>query len=104
MPDTPLFVIGQRYRRRALHERLGGQRQGGISTPHDHPIVMLFKGESGEQYGYRDGVQPDGMFWYTGEGQVGDMQVVRGNRAIRDHKTNGRSLHLFEQLGAGWVR
>jgi len=30
--------------------------------------------------------------------------MVRGNRAIRDHETNGRSLHLFEQLGGGWVR
>jgi hypothetical protein len=34
-PDRqPLaFVPRQRYRRAMLHDRLGGQRQGGISTP-----------------------------------------------------------------------
>lgn len=79
MPDTPQFTIGQEYRRRDLHTVYGGQRQGGISTPQQFPIVLLFTGESGEQYGYGDTFQADGTFWYTGEGQVGDMEMVRGN-------------------------
>ena len=29
-----------------------------------------------------DGFQPDGTFRYAGEGQVGDMQMKGGNRAI----------------------
>lgn len=41
------------------------------------------------------------MFLYTGEGQVGDMEFVRGNCAIRDHASNGRDLLLFEALEKG---
>lgn len=99
-----VFVIGQSYIRRELHEKYHGQRQGGISTPSDYNIVMLFTGEQGEQYGYRDGWTPDGLFTYTGEGQKGDMSFVRGNAAIRDHSVNGKDLHLFMYLKKGYVR
>lgn len=36
---------------------------------------------------------------YTGEGQVGDMTLSRGNLAISEHSKLGRALHLFEILG-----
>ena len=98
-----MFTAGERYQRRALHERYGGQRQGGISTPSLKPLIFLFTGEQGAAYGYHDGPQPDGTFWYTGEGQVGDMQMERGNRAIREHKANDKSLHLFEYVSSGQV-
>jgi 5-methylcytosine-specific restriction protein A len=62
---------------------------------------MLFTGETGNQYGYRDGWGDDGVFLYTGEGQVGDMEFVRGNRAIRDHGQDGKDLLLFETMGHG---
>ncbi|WP_423815912.1 HNH endonuclease [Salinibacter altiplanensis] len=32
------------------------------------------------------------------------MEMVRGNRALRDHQENGKDLHLFEALGEGEVR
>jgi 5-methylcytosine-specific restriction protein A len=102
---TPRFTIGEIYRRRVLHEEFGGQRQGGISTPSDYPIVFLFTGESGQQYGYHDGYQDDtGIFLYTGEGQTGSMQLTRGNRAIAEHQQNGEELHLFETAERGYVR
>jgi 5-methylcytosine-specific restriction enzyme A len=63
--------------------------------------VFLFTGDTGEQYGYKDDWTPDGVFLYTGEGQIGDMQFVRGNKAIRDHAANGKDLLLFEALGKG---
>jgi 5-methylcytosine-specific restriction protein A len=91
-----MFEQGHIYRRRDLHDRFGGQRQGGISTPKDHPLIFLFTGESGEQYGYHDGWEPNGTFRYFGEGQVGDMRFVAGNRAIRDHAQSGKDLHVFE--------
>lgn len=72
-----------------------------ISTPSAWPFVFLFTGESGEQYGYRDGWDENGVFLYTGEGQVGDMGFVRGNQAIQDHAVNGKDLHLFRSLGKG---
>jgi 5-methylcytosine-specific restriction protein A len=98
------FVVGETYRRTSLHEIYGGQRQGGISTPQAFPIILLFTGDSGKQYGYQDGFRADGTFWYTGEGQRGDMQMVRGNRAIRYHEEEGRELHLFESVERGQVR
>lgn len=104
MPQEPDFTVGQEYRRRDLHASYRGQQQGGISTPSEYPMVLLFTGDTGEQYGYSDDFQQDGTFWYTGEGQVGDMEMVRGNRAIMDHEANGKTLHLFESVRTGWVR
>jgi 5-methylcytosine-specific restriction protein A len=99
------FEVGQVYNRRDdLHAHYGGQQQGGISTPANHPYIFLFTGASGSEYGYKDEFRPDGTFWYTGEGQVGDMAMTRGNRAIRDHSVNGKELHLFEAIGDGEVR
>ncbi len=39
------------------------------------------------------------MFTYVGEGQLGNMRFVAGNRAIRDHALEGKDLLLFEALG-----
>ena len=88
-----MFTIGKSYnRKRELHDVYGGQRQGGISTPADHPLIFLFTGESGEEHGYADGWNNDGVFTYSGEGQRGDMEFLRGNLAVRDHSANGLSL------------
>lgn len=37
----------------------------------------------------------------TGEGQVGDMQLTKGNLSIANHALDGRALHVFESLGKG---
>jgi 5-methylcytosine-specific restriction enzyme A len=100
LSSKPSFESGVVYNRvRHIHDVYGGQRQGGISTPKRGPFIFLFTGESGSQYGYHDGPSSDGIFLYTGEGQIGDMEFVRGNLAIRDHKCTGRDLLLFERLG-----
>lgn len=97
------FEVGRIYdRQRDLHANYGGQQQGGICTPTQHPLIFLFTGESGTQYGYTDGWDDaDGVFSYTGEGQLGDMEFVRGNKAIRDHIADGKDLHLFRAMGKG---
>lgn len=99
-----MFAEGQTYNRGHLHELYGGQQQGGISTPADHNFIMLFTGEQGEQYGYKDGWSDDGIFFYTGEGQVGDMTFVRGNRAVREHVNDGKDVHLLNYVKPGRVR
>src|SRR5262249_51521342 len=91
------FIPGQMYRRRELHEKFGGQRQGGISTPAKAPFIFLISGESGKQHGYSDEWTNDGTFLYTGEGRRGDMRLAGGNGAIRDHIKRGKSLQVFEQ-------
>lgn len=80
-----LFEPGRVYNRRQdLHGEYGGQHQGGISTPADYDLIFLFTSESGSEYGYKDEFRPDGTFWYTGEGQKGDTEMVRGDRALRN--------------------
>jgi len=94
-----MFEIGRTYNRQAdLHAIYGGQQQGGIATPKGR-YIFLFTGSSGERYGYSDGWDENGVFLYTGEGKLGDMEFIRGNRAIRDHVQEGKSLLLFESLG-----
>jgi 5-methylcytosine-specific restriction protein A len=98
-----MFVPGQVYKRRELHKQVGGQERGGISTPKKHPMVLIFTGHSGSQYGYADRWL-NGFFYYTGEGQEGDMEFRSGNSAIRDHAQNRKELHLFEQERKSEVR
>ena len=101
--DLKLFV-GKTFRRRDLHKKYGGQQQGGIATPADEPVLMLFTGNAGMQHGYTDGWTDDDIFEYYGEGQIGDMEFIRGNRAIRGHVENGKSLLLFQSVRKAFVR
>jgi 5-methylcytosine-specific restriction enzyme A len=110
------FERGKTYSRRIdIHQVFGGQEQGGICTPKNAPFVFLFTGESGENHGYSDGWRGE-LFDYTGEGQRGDMEFIRGNKAIRDHAEDGKDLLLFQSLSekgkyrflgafacAGWI-
>lgn len=88
-------------RRKDLHEPFGGNQQSGIASCSQYPYVFLFSAPEGEEFGYKDGWISDDEFIYTGEGQRGDMQFARGNRAIRDHLENGKQLHLFERYRMG---
>ena len=100
-----MFEIGKIYNRRNdIHNIYGGQRQGGISTPSQHPFVFIFTGDSGEKYGYKDEFRLDGLFWYTGEGQTGDMQMNKGNLAIYEHEKRNKKLLLFEYVRMAHVR
>jgi len=96
------FERGKVYDRwRDINEPFGGSRQSGIAPSQQVAAIFIFTGETGEQYGYRDVYDSDGVFSYTGEGQVGDMEFKRGNLAIMEHAKTGRALHLFKSLGRG---
>ncbi len=92
---------GKKIKRKALHRRYGGREQGGISPSRKSANVFLFTDpKRGKRHGYiYDGLREDGFYDYTGEGQSGDQQMTQGNRAIRDHKVEGRELHLFKASG-----
>jgi 5-methylcytosine-specific restriction enzyme A len=93
------FEIGALYnRQRDIHSVHSGQKQGGISTPAGSDFIFLFTGEAGKAHGYDDFADQEGFHLY-GEGQAGDMQYVRGNLAIRNHKADGKRLLLFQALG-----
>ncbi len=96
------FVVHQTYVRRAdIHEPFGGQQQSGISTPAKHPGIFIFTGHGAGAVGYKDRYEADGSLRYTGQGQTGDMQMVLGNSAIRDHAANGKDLLVFTQQAKG---
>ena len=97
-----LFVPGQNYRRKLLHDLFGGQRRGGVSTPAKHPVIFIFTGGSGHGFGYEDHWEGE-FFFYTGEGRHGDMEMKVGNRAIMDHMRNRKELHLFKMNRGGMV-
>lgn len=99
-----MFIKGKSYVRRDIHERYGGQQQVGISTPANHPIILLFTGQQGQQYGYRDGWTKEGVFLFFGEGRRGNMRFTRGNKALRDHIQDGKDVYLFEYIDTGIVR
>lgn len=94
---------GDRVRRRDLHRHFGGNIQSGIAPCRDGDLVLLFASPRGENHGYTDGPNGDGTYRYTGEGQRGDQTMTRGNRAILDHRANGKQLQLFEGDGTGFV-
>lgn len=99
-----MFIPGQVYVRKEIHKQYGGQVQGGISTPSKYPVIFIFSGENGLDYGYKDEWINNDTFIYTGEGQIGDMKFVRGNKSIRDHKYNNKAIYLFKSLGNGKVQ
>lgn len=100
-----MFTVGEEInRRKAIHEVYAGQQYGGISTPKGTDAIFLFTSDKGEAFGYSDKPQSDGTFWYTGEGQLGDMSFIKSNKAIRDHKKTGKKLYLFESTRDAYVR
>lgn len=99
-----MFLLGHVYKRTAIHDTYQGNRQSGIAPSAHYNVIFLFSGSSGQEYGYEDGWQENNIFWYSGEGTIGDMEFKRGNLAIRDHIKNGKELHLFDIIGDGNVR
>jgi len=95
------IAVGQTLTRRELQQRYGGAPFGGIEPSRTTPNVLLFTDPaSGERHGYFDGwVDDDECFHYTGEGTTGDQRFREGNKAIRDHVADGRSLRLFRANG-----
>ncbi len=98
------FIPNQLYKRSLIHDEYGGNRQGGISPSAKVPYIFIFSGKSGAQYGYRDGWDNQNIFSYTGEGQEGDMQFIKGNLALKEHLDRGKRVFLFEIEGGGLVK
>jgi hypothetical protein len=95
------FQVGALYsRKNQIHALLGGQQQGGISTPSGKPYIILFTGEVGSTHGYVDEWDDEGLH-YFGEGQSGDMKYTKGNLAISRHDIDGKRLLVFQMMGKG---
>lgn len=94
--------IGDTVRRREIHNAFSGQQQGGISTPKSIPDILIFTDpKEGAKFGYDkfEGLREDGSYSYTGEGQEGHHEFLRGNKALRDAAANGKTIRLFRTSG-----
>lgn len=101
---APVWRIapGEDRTRAEIHGAYGGSRQNGISPSAQTPNVLVYSDhEKASQNGYDfDGWNADhSLFYYTGEGPVGDQQLTRGNQAIFEHKVRKLSLRLFVAVG-----
>ena len=62
----------------------------------EHSIVLISSiGKENGSFVYHDHWDENGDYIYSGEGQVGDMYMARGNEAIKDAAKNGKDLYLF---------
>lgn len=101
-PKLWTLEIGDTVLRREIHAAYKGQEQGGIITPKSIPdILVVTSPESGARHGYdkHEGLQEDGSFLYTGEGQYGPQVFLRGNAALRDAAQNDRPIRVFTKHG-----
>jgi hypothetical protein len=59
-------------------------------------VLIFSEPEKAAKHGYTyDGWAGPRLLHYTGEGRHGDQRFVEGNKAIRDHLTQGRALRVF---------
>jgi len=79
------FEIGRVYNRRLdIHARFGGQQQGGIITPAQHPLVIIITGEEGLEHGYADRYRAECRALATGMiGTFNQRVTVTGAAADR---------------------
>lgn len=99
-----MFIQGKIYKRSDLHSQYGGNRQSGISCPANTPIIFIFSGSTGQKHGYEDQWENDEIFSYTGEGQLDNMEFIRGNLQLKDHISNNKRVFLFEYTQKGFVK
>ena len=90
-----MFQKGKSYRRLDIHKQFGGRQQSGISNCPKHPYIFIWTKRKEEQDVYEDKWE-DNYYLYSGEGRIGDQKFTGGNKSIRDHKINGKTIFLFE--------
>ena len=93
--------IGKSYLRLDLHNTFGGNPRAGICPTASGVVLVFSDPPSGANFGYdqNDGVVGN-VYRYTGEGQAGDQQLVRGNKALLSDK----KLLLFSRLDSkSWI-
>lgn len=89
--------VGDIARRQVIHRRFGGQRQGGISTPANTKLVLLWPNSTGSSHGYDyDGWKTDGSYHYTGQGRYSDQRFTPNNQALLAGNTVVRYVGQFK--------
>lgn len=88
-----MLEVGSYHLRAQLHATYGGNPRAGICPTKSGPVLIFSDPVSGTPFGYdAHDYLKDNVYHYTGEGRVGDQQLVRGNRALVNP---ARELLLF---------
>lgn len=93
---------GEETTRAQIMAAYGGGSQGGIEPSSTTPNVFVFTDPSesvkwGYNYDGWDEFEP-GIFYITGDGQVGTQRFVGGNKSIAEAAESGRTLRLYETV------
>ena len=88
------FRLGEKYKRDDLISAFKGAFQGGINICKRTNTIVITSKHTGNRI-YDDKLFDGDIMYYTGEGQVGDQRMWKGNKAILDAKDMDRDIHLF---------
>lgn len=97
VPPFGSLSVGGVYSRSDIHGRFAGNRQKGISVSTKESVILLFHTKEPSRQFYADGVDEDGVYWFSGEGRLGDMQWSSENSQLREAAETPRSLLMFER-------
>lgn len=92
---------GEVTTRKSMIALYGGSLMNGIVNTESPNIFVYSDSSASKRTGYSyDGWEDDSeeVIFYTGEGQVGDQKITRGNKAIFEHAQSGKTLRFFETL------
>jgi hypothetical protein len=95
------LIIGQSYLKLDIHNAYGGNSRAGICPTISGVVLVFSDPPSGTRFGYDQNDEVvQGIYRYTGEGQSGDQQLVRGNKAL----LSGEKILLFSRQDAkSWI-
>ena len=103
---SPVWTVqpGDTLVREQIHGAYGGNPQAGISRSSSTPNVLVYSDHdkaAANGYDFDGWDQSQHAYYYTGEGKVGDQLMLRGNRAIAEHQSDGTALRLFVAVATG---
>lgn len=102
--EPHIFIPGDTYKRTEIHRNYGGNGRSGISRSGTHPYIFIFSVPTGELHGYKDGWENEDVYAYTGEGQIGNMELLRNNLALVNHLQTGKRVFLFKGIKKAYVQ
>ena len=88
------FKLGKIYKREDLMSAFKGAFYSGINICTRTNTIVITSKHTGNRI-YDDKLFDGDVMYYTGEGQVGDQRMWKGNQAIYEAKDRGRDIHLF---------
>lgn len=88
------FKLGEKYKREELMSAFMGAFQGGINICKRTNTIVITSKHTGNRI-YDDKLFDGDIMYYTGEGQIGDQKMWKGNKAILEAKEKERDIHLF---------